>query len=58
MFKVGKECGGKWFPTAGRGYWDGWHWFLTHPRRMINLKFRKFDDGFAIGPLMFWKDAK
>lgn len=56
-YRIGKECGGKWFPFAGYGYWDGWHSFLRKP---VNLKFRTFTThatgkkGFAVGPLMVW----
>lgn len=48
---VGKECGGRWFPDIGHGYWDGWHSAFR-----IRLRFRTFDRGFAVGPLMFWKE--
>ena len=52
---VAKECGGRWFPGIGRGRWDGWHYFLFRSKKM-NLEFRTFEDGWAIGPLMFWKN--
>jgi hypothetical protein len=53
--RIGKECGGRWFPYAGRGYWDGFRFFFKHP---INLKFRTYQGGFAIGPLMIWDETK
>jgi len=61
-YAVGKECGGRWFPGIGRGYWDRWHYFLFRQKPKIRLKFRTFtgrysgNKGFAIGPLMFWKE--
>lgn len=53
-YHVGMECGGKWFPYVGYGYWDGIRTFLRKPMR---LKFRLLGSGsgFAIGPLMFYK---
>jgi hypothetical protein len=53
-YRVGKECGGKWFPGIGYGYWDGWDYYLNHQKPKIRLKFRTFTGGFAIGPLMVW----
>lgn len=50
---IGKECAGRWFPGIGYGYWDGFRYAI---KRGMNIKFRTFDKGFAIGPLMFWKD--
>lgn len=47
--KIGKECSARWFPGIGHGYWDGWQSAFQ-----INLKFRTFEKGFAIGPLMIW----
>lgn len=66
-YEIAKECGGKWFPGVGYGYWDGWHYYLTRQKTKINLKFRTFgraypigdfppNKGFAIGPLMIWKE--
>jgi len=55
-FRIGKECGGKWFPGIGYGYWDGLGYYLRGVKPKVRLKFRKFDGGFAIGPLMFWED--
>ncbi|ASR80540.1 hypothetical protein SEA_TRIBBY_89 [Arthrobacter phage Tribby] len=63
-WRIGKECGGRWFPHAGRGYWDGFKMFLRKP---MNLKFHKWNHtqvwksggskGFSIGPLMVWKNG-
>jgi hypothetical protein len=52
-YNIGKECSAKWFPSAGRGYWDGIRFFLRKP---MYLTPRRFEDGFAVGPLMIWKD--
>jgi hypothetical protein len=55
-YKIGKECGGKWFPGFGYGYWDGWSYYRTNGyKKTFNLKFRTFNGGFAIGPLMVWR---
>lgn len=54
-YKIGKECGSKWFPGIGYGYWDGWGYYLKHQNPKIRIKFRTLDGGgFAIGPLMVW----
>ena len=56
---INKSCGGRWFPHAGYGYWDGIRFFLRQP---INLKIGKrrsrHDNALIIdvGPLMIWKD--
>ena len=54
-YKIGKACGGKWFPGIGYGYWDGWHYYFHRQKPKSNLKFRTFTGGFAIGPLMVWR---
>jgi hypothetical protein len=61
-YTVGKECGGRWFPGIGYGYWDGLHYFLFRQKPKVNLKFRTLTnrqngkkDGFAIGPLIVRK---
>lgn len=63
-YRIGKECGGKWFPNTGRGYWDGWHYYLFRVKHKVNLKFRRLTSrrtgkvkGWAIGPLMVWKES-
>lgn len=63
-YRIGKECGGKWFPGTGYGYWDGWAYWLFDQKTKVNLKFRKLInrrngrvDGWAIGPLMVWKES-
>jgi hypothetical protein len=50
-YSVGKECGGKWFPGIGHGYWEG-----LERAFQIRLGFRRFDGGFAFGPLMFFQE--
>lgn len=61
-YNIGKECGGRWFPGIGRGYWDGLPYFIFRQKPKIRLKFRTFGPtksskgGFAIGPLMIWSD--
>lgn len=67
-YTIAKECGGKLFPGIGYGYWDGWHYYIRHLKPKVNLKFRTYSSkgypvggvlpyrGFAIGPLMVWKE--
>lgn len=56
-YNVGKECGGRWFPNFGYGYWDGWRYAFTHAP-LMRIKFRTFQGGFAFGPLMVWDEEK
>lgn len=52
-YRVGKECGGRWFLGLGRGYWDGWRNMFR-----MDLGFRRFARGWAFGPLMVWKAGR
>lgn len=51
--KIGVECGQRWWRLSS---WRRWSFF--EKKYWWDVKPRKFKDGsgFAIGPIMFWKE--